>query len=135
MSSSRSPQRMSPAAFALFAFALGAPALAQPTITSFTVDCGGQVSTGGPLRLTSSIGQPDASAPLVGGTYSLRGGFLNFGVCPADFDLNGTVAVPDIFAFLSAWFAQDPRANYDGVAGITVPDIFAFLSLWFAGCN
>jgi hypothetical protein len=29
-------------------------------------------------------------------------------VCAADFDNNGTVAVPDIFAFLSSWFAGCP---------------------------
>jgi hypothetical protein len=55
-------------------------------------------------------------------------------LCAADFDGNGAVAVPDIFAFLSAWFAQDPSADIDGQGGIAVPDIFAFLSLWFAGC-
>ncbi len=54
--------------------------------------------------------------------------------CPADFDGNGTVQVPDIFAFLSAWFAQDPSADFDGNTLIQVPDIFAFLSAWFAGC-
>ena len=54
--------------------------------------------------------------------------------CPADFDQNGTRDVPDIFAFLSAWFAQSPAADFDGVDGIAVPDIFAFLSAWFAGC-
>ena len=56
------------------------------------------------------------------------------GSCPADFDGNGTVDVPDIFAFLSAWFAGDASADVDGTPGIGVPDIFAFLSLWFAGC-
>lgn len=55
--------------------------------------------------------------------------------CPADFDGNGEVEVPDIFAFLSAWFAMDPGADIDGVPGIGVPDIFFFLSLWFAGCD
>jgi len=54
--------------------------------------------------------------------------------CAADFDCSGSVGVPDIFAFLSAWFAQSPTADIDGNPGITVPDIFAFLSLWFAGC-
>jgi len=54
--------------------------------------------------------------------------------CAADFDCSGAVGVPDIFAFLSAWFAQSPTADIDGNPGITVPDIFAFLSLWFAGC-
>ncbi len=54
--------------------------------------------------------------------------------CPADFDQNGVREVPDIFAFLSAFFAGDPSAEFDGQPGISVPDIFAFLSLWFAGC-
>jgi hypothetical protein len=54
--------------------------------------------------------------------------------CPADFDNNGTVAVPDIFAFLAAWFAQDSSADFNGDTAVTVPDIFAFLSAWFAGC-
>jgi len=54
--------------------------------------------------------------------------------CPADFDGNGSREVPDIFAFLSAWFAQSPAADFNGDSAITVPDIFAFLSAWFAGC-
>lgn len=54
--------------------------------------------------------------------------------CAADFDGNGTVEVPDIFAFLAAWFAQQPAADFDGVGGVAVPDIFAFLSAWFGGC-
>lgn len=56
------------------------------------------------------------------------------GGCAADFDCSGSAAVPDIFAFLSAWFAGDSRADIDGAPGINVPDIFAFLSLWFVGC-
>jgi hypothetical protein len=56
------------------------------------------------------------------------------GPCDADFDGDGDRAVPDIFAYLAAWFALDPRADVDGAAGIAVPDIFAFLSDWFAGC-
>ncbi len=59
---------------------------------------------------------------------------INGTPCPADFDLSGGVDIPDIFAFLSAWFAQDPSADIDGVPGVGVPDIFFFLSLWFAGC-
>ncbi len=55
--------------------------------------------------------------------------------CSADFDADGTRAVPDIFAFLGAWFAEDPQAEFDGQPGIGVPDIFAFLALWFAGCG
>ena len=42
--------------------------------------------------------------------------------------------VQDIFEFLTAWFAADPRADFNGVNGITVQDIFDFLTAWFAGC-
>jgi hypothetical protein len=56
--------------------------------------------------------------------------------CPADFDGNGAVTVPDIFAFLSAWFAGNPVADFDRSGSApNVPDIFAFLSAWFAGCS
>jgi hypothetical protein len=55
-------------------------------------------------------------------------------VCPADFDNNGSAEVADIFAFLSAWFAQNSSADFDGNGQVQVNDIFAFLSAWFAGC-
>ena len=54
--------------------------------------------------------------------------------CTADFDHNGVREVPDIFAYLTAWFAQSASADLDGVTGIAVPDIFFFLTAWFAGC-
>lgn len=55
-------------------------------------------------------------------------------VCVADYDCSGTIAVDDIFSFLSAWFAGNPRAdiNLDGLRG--VDDIFSFLTSWFARC-
>jgi hypothetical protein len=54
--------------------------------------------------------------------------------CPADFDHSGSLGVPDIFAFLEAWFAGDPHADFNGADGIGVPDIFDFLNAWFEGC-
>jgi hypothetical protein len=53
---------------------------------------------------------------------------------PLSLDVDGdlTVGVPDIFAFLSAWFAGDADFDSSGMTG--VPDIFAYLSAWFAGC-
>jgi hypothetical protein len=54
--------------------------------------------------------------------------------CPVDFNNNGTADVPDIFAFLSAWFAQSSNADFNENGTIAVDDIFAFLSAWFAGC-
>jgi hypothetical protein len=56
------------------------------------------------------------------------------GDCAADFDSDGVVSVPDIFAFLSAWFASGDAADFDGNGTVAVPDIFAFLSAWFVGC-
>ncbi len=50
---------------------------------------------------------------LVGGCNSgravSRGALLTIeAACPADFDHSGTLGVPDVFAFLSAWFAGCP---------------------------
>ena len=55
-------------------------------------------------------------------------------LCAADMDNSGTLGVSDIFAFISAWFAADPRADFDHTGDIAVQDIFAFLSAWFGGC-
>jgi len=72
--------------------------------------------------------------------------------CRCDWDRSGTFTVSDIFAFLSAWFAQcdgtggtgvapcyGRDADFDEMNGIGVPDIFAFLSCWFSSqgenCN
>jgi hypothetical protein len=40
-----------------------------------TIDGGGGTSTGGVYSVTGTIGQPDAGAAMVGGQYSLIGGF------------------------------------------------------------
>ncbi|MBX3405265.1 MAG: hypothetical protein KF869_00770 [Phycisphaeraceae bacterium] len=50
--------------------------------------------------------------------------------CPCDWDGNGEVGVPDIFAFLTSWFAGN--GDFDGVNGTQVADIFAFLNCWFS---
>ncbi len=82
-------------------------------------------------------------APVAGTLYLIRvgsyvtnvgAGVLNIRTCLPDFDCNGLVNVQDIFAFLSAWFASDPRSDYN-LSGVSdVQDIFDFLSSWFAGC-
>ncbi len=54
-------------------------------------------------------------------------------VCVADFDCVGGVTIDDIFAFLNAWFAGDPRCDVDHAGGVAIDDIFAYLNLWFAG--
>lgn len=54
-------------------------------------------------------------------------------VCSADFDLNGSVEVADIFVFLSLWFGGEPEAYaFGGTPGVAA--IFAFLIEWFTPC-
>lgn len=54
--------------------------------------------------------------------------------CRADFNGDQTVSVPDIFAFLGAFFDNSITADVDNSGSVTVQDVFAFLVLWFAGC-
>ncbi len=54
--------------------------------------------------------------------------------CPVDYNLDGVVNVPDIFVFLSSWFAGDPQADFNQTGGIGISDIFDFLAAWFLGC-
>ena len=54
--------------------------------------------------------------------------------CPADFDHSGHADVQDVLAFLSAWFALDPRADFHADGEIDATDIFDFLTAWFNGC-
>ncbi|MBY0260853.1 MAG: hypothetical protein K2Q20_00815, partial [Phycisphaerales bacterium] len=54
--------------------------------------------------------------------------------CAADFNNSGTRDVADIFAFLSAWFANGPGSDFNNSGTRDVADIFSFLSAWFAGC-
>ncbi len=97
------------------------------TITGRSATVSGTLSISGPLDPEN----PSLGSLAISGTFVATG---TIPYCPGDFDQNGLVAVPDIFAFLSAWFAGLPSANVDGVPGVTVPDIFAFLSTWFASC-
>jgi len=55
-------------------------------------------------------------------------------LCDGDFNGSGAVSVQDLFDFLSAWFAGDPRADVNGSGTVTVQDIFDFLGAWFRGC-
>jgi hypothetical protein len=80
---------------------------------------------------------------VAGGGFTLAGGVVSayfarytFGsTCRADFDCSGVPNVDDLFIYLNAWFALDPRADVSTPAdGVNVDDIFIFLNLWFAGC-
>jgi hypothetical protein len=55
---------------------LSAACFAQPyTIDWYKVAGGGGTSTGGTYQVGATIGQPDASAAMTGGNFSLTGGF------------------------------------------------------------
>lgn len=45
------------------------------TIDWYKIAGGGGTSTGGTYQVSGTIGQPDASAAMTGGSYSLTGGF------------------------------------------------------------
>ena len=70
------------AAFGLLALLGGRPLFAQTyDLSWWTVDGGGVTfTTGGPYSLGATTGQPDASGAMVGGTYSLAGGFWTGGL-------------------------------------------------------
>ena len=120
--------------FAVGFAAIPPPALAQPAIDWSTIDCGGGQTSGGTFSLNATIAQPDAAAPLTGGTFTLTGGFWPIAPCTADFNGSGAVTVQDIFDFLGAYFSADPNADVNSSGVITVQDIFDFLGLYFAGC-
>lgn len=79
---------------------------------------------------------------FAGGPFTTAGGqvssyfasWTSHAACPADFDCSASLSAADIFAFLSAWFALNPSANFNGINGVEVQDIFAFINAWFSGC-
>jgi hypothetical protein len=59
-----------------FLFAIAIVSKAQPfAIDWFTIDGGGDTSTGGVYSVSGTIGQPDASGPMTNGQFSVTGGF------------------------------------------------------------
>lgn len=58
----------------------------------------------------------------------------NNSYCAADYNADGLQDVPDIFDFLTGWFAGDWRADWNESGGNDVPDIFEFLMEWFGPC-
>jgi hypothetical protein len=103
-----------------------ANALRWGTMYNFRLTCNMSPLGGEPALEFFQAGEPGSlSAPLpVPGVVS----------CLGDHDGDGDRAVPDIFAFLSDWFAQNAAGDADGDSVNTVPDIFTFLASWFGGC-
>jgi len=60
-------------------------------------------------------------------------------ICPADFDCSGTgsgdgVSQQDIFAYFTAYFGGDMRADFTRDGFLTTQDFFEYLTLYFVGC-
>ncbi len=97
-------------------------------------------STPAPTGMLDIVGiiDQEASPSPIGGTNGYRLIVIRPSdftlACAANFDGSPAVDVQDIFGYLNAWFAGDPRADVDGVIGVDVQDIFTFLNLWFTGC-
>ncbi len=55
--------------------------------------------------------------------------------CPsADYNLDGTLSVQDLFDFLGGYFSQNPRADINQSGDFSVQDIFEFLFSYFSYC-
>ena len=136
--------------FVLVAFAqliLCAPfANAQLSITWNTIDGGGVTSTGGALSLSGTVGQPDASPTMAGGTLSLTGGFwagaIPLNDCPAEIVPSNTVDVNDLLAVITSWgscpLPCPPRCAADidpiatGNCAVDVNDLLRVITSWGA---
>ncbi|MFI4882038.1 MAG: GC-type dockerin domain-anchored protein [Phycisphaerales bacterium JB064] len=56
------------------------------------------------------------------------------GLCPADFDGDGTLTLFDFLEFSNAFHVGDPRADFDGDGRYTVFDFLLFSNEFDAGC-
>lgn len=98
-----------------------------------TIDTGGGTSTGGALKLTGTIGQHDAGAPMTGGDLSLTGGFWGGAsgeivTCPADFTGDDVVGVADLLQLLAGWGTANGDLDDDNNTGMS--DLLVLLSAW-----
>jgi hypothetical protein len=83
------------------------------------------------LRGSYSLSRTVSGNTTLNQTASISGAF----VCIADFDGNGATDLPDIFAFLNAWFNNQLSADSNANSQVDLLDIFDFLTRWFAGCS
>jgi hypothetical protein len=132
-----------------FLIAAGLPAIAahaQLSITWVTIDGGGGVSQGAGFTLGCTVGQPDASPPMIGSGFTFRGGFWASAPSQsrcgsADFNCDGDVGtdadIESFFACLAGTCPPPPCTssadfNGDGDVG-TDADIEAFFRVLAGG--
>jgi hypothetical protein len=119
-------------------------AFAQHDLSWHTVDGGGGTSIGGVYVLSGTVGQPDASPSMIGGTYALSGGFWPGAqpgaICPADINASGSVDVDDLIAVILGWGAcanpcpphcpADIAPQPNGNCAVDVDDLVAVILGW-----
>jgi hypothetical protein len=123
-------------------------AFGQFDVSWWTVDGGGNGSTGGGFEVTGTIGQADAGGTMTGGGFELTGGFWPGVAAPAvlagDVNCDGLVNNGDIDAFVlaltdaPAYAATYPgcdilAADVNGDGLVNNGDIDAFVALLTGG--
>jgi hypothetical protein len=105
----------------------------------FSIDGGGTTfSTGGGYELGGTIGQPDAGALLIGGSYSLSGGFWPgtsaepVDPCPPDITGDLIVNVDDLLAVIGDWGAPGGPADVTADGIVNVDDLLVVIGAWGA---
>jgi hypothetical protein len=107
---------------------------ADYSIRWYTIDGGSGTSSGGPYKISGTIGQPDAGYHS-GGLYELLGGFW----------VGGPLCIVNLedFATFAAWWLEiscDAGNDYcggadlDGVNGVNVDDFKILVSEWLNIC-
>ncbi len=105
----------------------------------WTIDGGGiTFATSGTFNLGGTIGQPDASNALTGGTFSLTGGFWFTPACiptNGDVDGNGCVDDADLLQVLFAFGATGANlADVNCDALVDDADLLIVLFNFGSGC-
>ncbi|MCH8150248.1 MAG: hypothetical protein IH987_20090 [Planctomycetes bacterium] len=88
----------------------------------YTIDGGGAMrSTADGYELSGTIGQPDASGPMISGEYELTGGFW-FAQVPGDCIFDGAVNLLDHSTFVDCSAGPNTSPAGDGCACFDLDD-------------
>lgn len=107
-------------------------------IVTYSVVGSTGVQESGDWSIFSAVGQPIVGGDAMGGGFSITSGFPHNtgGVlqCPGDLTDDGMLNFFDISAFLSAYSAQMPIADFNNDGMYNFFDISIFISLYSMGC-
>jgi len=107
---------------------------AKYDLSSYTIDNGGGVSTGGDYSLVGTIGQPEAGA-MSGGSYELLGGFWPGGpLCIVDFKHFARFAEWWLEAGCDAGNDWCGGADLDQLGDVDSVDFGLFVEEWLYWC-